>query len=224
MRYARSVASESREQFAVLPVALPLAGRPVLVIGGGDEAEDKVRKLLGCGARITLVAEQTTSQLRDLAQAGRATWFARRFLPSDVQGMHLVLLSEPDQALARQLSALRARARFFLCTLDQPAYTEIHLVSTVMQGPVQIGISTAGRAPLLARKIRRALELALDAQFGEFAHRFAELRAAWRDLPKAQRSARLERVLKGFAMDVRVSYPRDEGQEPGDDPAVRPRD
>ena len=218
------MAAKSVEPFSVLPVALPLVGRPVLVIGGGDEATDKVGKLLACGARVTLVCEQTTRHLQELARAGQATWFARRFLPSDVHAMHLVLLTEPDEALARQLAALRARARFFLCTLDQPAYTDIHLVSTVMQGPVQIGISTGGRAPLLARKIRRALELALDTQFGEFSHKFAELRAAWRDLPKAQRSARLERVLNGFAMDVRVSYPRDEGQEPGDDPAVKPRD
>jgi siroheme synthase (precorrin-2 oxidase/ferrochelatase) len=91
-----------------------------------------------------------------------------------------------------------------------------------MQGPVQIVISTAGRAPLLARKLRKALELALDTRFGAFAHKFAELRAAWRDMPRAQRSARLERVLNGFAMEVRVSYPREEGQEPGDDPAVKP--
>jgi siroheme synthase-like protein len=207
----------------VLPVALPLAGRPVLVIGGGDEAADKVNKLLACGARVTLVSEQTTPHLRGLSMAGRATWFARRFLPSDVQGMHLVMLTEPDAALARELVALRAGARFFLCTLDQPAFTDFHLVSTVMRGPVQIGISTAGRAPLLARKLRKALEMGLDAQFGQFAHRFAQLRATFRDLPKQERSARLERFLNGFAMEVRVSYPRDdEGQGPGDDPAVKP--
>jgi siroheme synthase-like protein len=215
------VQPEAPAEFCVLPVALPLVGRPVLVIGGGEEAEDKIHKLLACGACVTLVAEQATARLVAQAHARRITWFARRFLPSDVQGAHLVLLTDVDEPLARRLAALRMQARFFLCTLDQPAYTDIHLVSTVMRGPVQIGISTGGRAPLLARKLRKALELGLTAQFAQFAHKFARLRAAYRDMPKAQRSERLERALNGFAMDVRVSYPAEEGQEP-DHPAVKP--
>jgi siroheme synthase-like protein len=199
---------------SVLPVALPLRGRPVLVLGGGAEAEDKVVKLLTRGALVTLVSEHATSALRDLAKRGRITWFARPFLPSDVLGTHLAMLTDIDEGLARQLAALRVHSRFWLCALDQPRYSDVYLVSTVMRGPVQIGISTGGLAPLLARRIREALDGALDGRFVRFARGVARLRAELRDLPREERARTLSLALNGFAMEVRLSYPPEEGSKP----------
>ena len=129
-----------------------------------------------------------------------------------------VMLTEPDEARARELVSLRSQSRFWLCAVDQPAYSDIHLVSTVVRGPVQIGISTGGRAPLLARVLRRALERALDQRFAVFAQGFARLRSELRSAPKNERLKRLEHALEGFAMDVRLSYPaeKSDGGRPSD--------
>lgn len=193
------------------PVALDLVGRGVLVIGGDDEAEHKARRLLQAGARVTIVAPFVTEDLAQAARAGRLRWFAREFTPSDAQGAHLVLLTTPDAERAAELRALARRARFLLCAIDQPAYSDFFLVSVVAQGPVQLAISTSGRAPLLARRLRQALAHALDARFAEFARGFAELRARVRTLPKPARREVLERALTGFAMEVRLSYPDSDG-------------
>jgi siroheme synthase-like protein len=190
-----------------------------LVIGGGEEAEDKAHKLLAAGALVTLVAPTVTPALRSDAVRRRLSWFAREFVASDVQGVHLVMLTIQDETLAKQLVALRAHARFWLAALDQPAYSDVHLVSTVIRGPVQFGISTGGQAPLLARKLRQALEAALDARFTAFAHKIAELRTALRAEPKAARSARLAEALNGFAMEIRLSYPAEEGNGAGRTPS-----
>lgn len=193
-----------------LPVALNLRGRNVLVLGGAEEALDKVRMLRRVGARVTLVAERACQELALLARCGELIWYARELQDSDLHGVHLALLTEVDPAVAQRLRALKLRYPFWLCALDQPDYSDLFMVSIVARGPLQIGISTGGGAPLLARRVRQSMEAALDQRFGQFARRFADLRARLRSLPKAERKARLESALEGFAMNVTVSYPETE--------------
>ena len=190
----------------------------MLVVGGGEEALQKVPKLLATGAEVTIVAPELGSELQALARAGTITWHARELTATDVDGVHIVMLTELDPARAAELQALAQGAHFWLCAIDQPAYSDFYLVSSLVRGPVQIAISTSGKAPLLARRIRLSLERALDQEFGAFARRFAQLRARLRGLPKAERSEILERALDGFAMDVRLSYPGSDGQGAGDPP------
>lgn len=190
-----------------LPVALPLTGRNVLVLGGGEEAADKIDKLRCAGARVTVVAETVLPAVTEQAHRRLLTWYARSFVPSDLTGVHLTMLTEQDEALARALVALKRSYPFWLCAIDQPAYSDVYLVSVLRRGPLQVGISTGGGAPLLARRVRQALEAAFDPGFAQFVRRFAALRARLRTLPKAQRKQQLEEALSGFAMDVQVSYP-----------------
>jgi siroheme synthase-like protein len=190
-----------------LPVALHLRGRNVLVLGGAEEALDKVRMLGRVGARVTLVAERVCHELGQLARGGALIWYARGFQESDLHGVQLVLLTELDSAYALRLRALKLRYPFWLCAVDQPDYSDLFLVSIVARGPLQIGISTGGGAPLLARRIRQGLEAGLDQRFGQFARRFADLRGRLRAVPKAERTRQLDAALEGFAMNVTVSYP-----------------
>jgi siroheme synthase-like protein len=205
------------DETAVFPVALDLRGRSVLVLGGSEEAVAKVPKLIGVGARVTLVAPAIDPSLARLARERALDWYARTFLDHDVQGAQLVMLTDQDPELARRLCALRARrGGFWLCAIDQPASSDVYMVSSVRAGPLTVSISSGGKAPLLARRMRESLERALDAQFGEFARKFARLRAELRALPRVERSARLTRALDGFAMDVRVRYPHEDGLGAGD--------
>jgi len=190
-----------------LPVALPLSGRNVLVIGGDEEACDKIEKLLCAGAHVTVVAQSVLVPLAQLAHRRLLTWYARTFTDSDLHGVHLVMLTAQDSLLAQRLIALKRTYPFWLCAIDQPDHSDIYLVSIVRRGPLQIGISTGGGAPLLARRVRQALEAAFDQGFADFAGRLASLRGALRSLPKEQRKQQLTEALSGFAMDVQVRYP-----------------
>ncbi|HEX5659931.1 MAG TPA: bifunctional precorrin-2 dehydrogenase/sirohydrochlorin ferrochelatase [Polyangiales bacterium] len=207
----------------VFPVALALRGRSVLVLGGSEEAVAKVPKLLEAGARVTLVAPAVDPGLARLARSRVLDWYARDFLDHDVQGAHLVMLTDQDPGLARRLRGLGGK--FWLCAIDQPEFSDVYLVSTVRSGPLMVSISSGGSAPLLARRIRESLERAFDSRFGEFARKFAALRASVREMPRPERTARLARALDGFAMDVHVRYPAQDGlgaEDPSTD--VRERD
>ena len=191
----------------VFPAALSLEGRAVLVLGGDDEAEQKTEKLLRARARVTLVSTEATARLAERSRRGELDWFARDLLPTDLAGKHLVVLCDRDPSRARALRSQRAQHGYWLCAVDQPEFSDLFLVSTVMRGPVQIGISTGGGAPLLARRLRQALEAALDTRFVEFASVLAQARAALGHLPKKERRDRVRALLTGFAMQVHVSYP-----------------
>lgn len=197
-----------------LPVALQLAERNVLVLGGNEEAVDKIDKLLTAGARVTVVAESVLKPIAQRVERRELVWYARSFAKSDLQGVHMVLLTAQDEALARRLIALKRTYPFWLCAVDQPDHSDIYLVSIVRRGPLQIGISTGGGAPLLARRVRQALEAGFDRGFADFARQLARLRGALRSLPKEQRQSELSAALTGFAMDVRVRYPDPDGGRP----------
>jgi precorrin-2 dehydrogenase / sirohydrochlorin ferrochelatase len=210
------------DETTAFPVALALRGRSVLVLGGTEESVAKVPKLIAAGARVTLVAPTVDPLLARLARERVIDWYARDFLDHDVQGAQLVMLTEQDPGLARRLRGLSG---FWLCAIDQPAFSDVFLVSSVRSGPLTVSISTGGTAPLLARRIREGLERAFDARFGEFARKFARLRAQLREMPRAERTARLAQALDGFAMDVHVRYPPEDGLGAGDPSTdVRERD
>jgi uroporphyrin-III C-methyltransferase/precorrin-2 dehydrogenase/sirohydrochlorin ferrochelatase len=202
-------------EIRVFPVALDLRERAVLVLGGGQEAVLKVPKLLAAGAAVTIVAPHLAEPLAQAARTRRVLWFARDFVPTDVQGVHLVMLTEIDPQRAAGLRELSKTARFWLCAIDQPSYSDFYLVSTVERGPIQIAISTGGSAPLLARRLREGLERGLDRHFVAFARSFASLRARLRALPKPERTRQLERALEGFALEVRLRYPEAAGRDAG---------
>ena len=194
------------------PVALALRGRAVLVVGGAEEAVQKIPKLLAAGALVTVVAPHLDAALVPLVRRQAVRWFAREFSAGDVRGAQVVLLTLLDEPLAQTLRGLANTHHFLLCALDQPAYSDFYLVATLTRGPVQLAISTGGRAPLLARRLRQALEAALDTRFSEFAEGFAALRARVRTLSKSARTEVLERALAGFAMEVTLRYPESDGR------------
>lgn len=195
----------------VLPVALRLERRPVLVLGGDDEAADKVPKLLSCGALVSLVAPKVEPSLAEAARRRELVWYARSFCESDLFGQAVVILAERDTELAARLYGLRRQHGFLLCAVDQPAFCDFFLMSTVTRGPIQLGITTGGAAPLLARRIRVALEAGMGEELASFAEEFVTLRQSLMDTPKAERKVRLEAALNGFAMEVALRYPEPVG-------------
>ncbi len=192
-------------------MALKLDGRPVLVVGGDDEAVDKLPKLLDAGARITCVAPQASPVIANCARMRQVAWFARSLCESDLQGQAVVIATSRDPAEAARLRALKGRYGFLLCAIDLPEFCDFFMMSTVRRGPVQIGITTGGAAPLLARRVRQALEAGLDPGFADFGREFAELRESLRGEDKVTRKTRLEAALNGFAMEVALRYPEGMG-------------
>jgi uroporphyrin-III C-methyltransferase / precorrin-2 dehydrogenase / sirohydrochlorin ferrochelatase len=124
------------------PIGLRLAGRRVLVVGGGTVATRRVPALLDAGAEVVLVAPHATPALQALATAGRIRWEQRAFRPSDVDGAWLVQAALDDPAAAAQVSAVAESQNVFCVRADDrdaatawtPAVTRHDAVTVAVLG------------------------------------------------------------------------------------------
>ena len=144
------------------PVALELSGRRCVVTGGGREAEGKARALLEADADVVVIAPRMSDGLADLARRGEITHIARRYRRGDLAGAFLVIAADSDRAVRAQVFA-EAEAERVLCNaVDDVEHCHFAVPSIVRRGELLLAISTGGRAPALAKRLRRRL----TAQFG----------------------------------------------------------
>lgn len=145
------------------PVQLDIRGRQCLVVGGGAVGSRKVDGLLSCGARVTVVSPQITESLRRLGARGAVTLWEREYAAADLAGMFLVIGATDDQDLNRRLSADAAQLKILCNIADRPEKCNFILPAVVQRGDLVITVSTSGKSPALAKKLRQTLE----DQFGE---------------------------------------------------------
>ena len=145
------------------PVHLDINNRNALVVGGGGVGTRKVRTLLACGARVTVVSLETSRQLRDLAASGEIVLEERSYQSADLSGMFLVIGATNDEKLNRQISSDADQLNTLCNIADRPEVCNFILPSIVHRDDLVITISTSGKSPALAKKLRNSLE----NQFGE---------------------------------------------------------
>ena len=137
------------------------------MVGGGSVGTRKVLTLLRCGANVTVISLQTSEKLQELARAGSITLKNRSYRTADLDGIFLVIGATDNETLNRQISA-DADKRNMLCNIaDRPEVCNFILPSIVHRGDLVITISTSGKSPALAKKLRKTLEVQLGDEYNE---------------------------------------------------------
>lgn len=160
-----------------LPLFAELKQRPVLVIGGGEIAERKIKFLLRAQAQVQVVAETLSPALADLAARQALSWRATEFSDSLVDDVFLVIAATEDEALNQRVFAA-ANARYRLVNVvDNQALCSFVFPSIVDRSPLLVAISSSGKAPVLSRILREKIEALLPTNLG----RLAESASYWRN-------------------------------------------
>jgi siroheme synthase-like protein len=159
------------------PVFLDIAGKPTLVIGGGNVAEGKVRGLLTAEASLTLIAPSLTPELRGLVEAGRLKHIEREYQDGDVEGYTVCFVATDDGAVNAAVAAEGRRRGIWVNAADDPVNCDFILPSVVRQGDVVLAASTGGASPALARRLREDLTAFLAEDYGPLAELLASVRA-----------------------------------------------
>lgn len=168
------------------PIALDVRGRLGVVVGGGEVAERKVRVLLQCGARVRVVSPALTRGLRALVRRGRVAYRAGRFRPADVRRAALVIGATDDEAVNTQIAGAARRARALVNIVDRPALCSFIAPAVVSRGPLTISITTDGKSPAMAKRIRQELEGAYGPAHGRFIEWLGRVRpSVQRQVPDA---------------------------------------
>ncbi len=160
----------------LFPMFLKLEGRSCLVVGGGKIGESKTRSLLVAGARVRVIAPWATRAVETWAQAGVLKWEAREFRPSDLDATFLVVAATSSVEI-NDLIYRVAQGRQTLCNVvDDPERCDFYYPAVVRRGALQVAISTAGKSPALAQKLRREFEAQLAPMYAGWIEELGKLR------------------------------------------------
>ncbi len=152
-----------------LPLFADLKRRPVLVVGGGEVAAQKIDLLHRAGAQVRVVAQTLSSELEQLHQDGRIRWLALDFLPEQLDEVFLVIAATNDTALNAAVFAAADKRHLLANVVDDQPRCSFIFPSIVDRSPLVVAISSAGQAPVLARILREKLEALLPSSLGDMA-------------------------------------------------------
>jgi uroporphyrin-III C-methyltransferase / precorrin-2 dehydrogenase / sirohydrochlorin ferrochelatase len=141
---------------SLFPVFLKLAGRRVLVVGGGPVASSKLAALVGAGALVHVVAPDVVPEIVVLG----VPISRREFVPADLEDAWFVVAAATPE-VNRQVADAAEMRRVFVNAVDDLASASAYLGGVVRKGGVTLAISTDGRAPALAGLLREGLEAVL---------------------------------------------------------------
>jgi precorrin-2 dehydrogenase / sirohydrochlorin ferrochelatase len=143
------------------PIMLQLAGKKVVVVGGGKVAERKVSGLLETGAIVTVVSPEATDLIQGLALKGDIVWQKRFFTLDDLEDAYLIFAATNDSVI-NKLVKNTASAHQLVSIADNPEGSDFHVPANFRRGRLSISVSTGGASPILANQIREQLEEQFD--------------------------------------------------------------
>lgn len=166
------------------PLFFKLENRKVLIVGGGDVALRKADLLSRAGAAITVVAPDICDELQALLthsnddHAGtKHTLIVAEYDKSYVSGARIIIAGTDDEALNHQVHADATALNIPVNVVDTPPLCDFIFPAIVDRNPIVIGISSNGKAPVLARLLRARLETLIPQGYGKLAKLAGEFRS-----------------------------------------------
>ena len=166
---------------SLFPIFVKLEKRLVAVVGGGQIAEGKVAALLNARARIRMIAPSITPQIAKWVRFRKIDWLPKDFEPTDLDGAFLVVAATSAPGVNGTVFR-EAETRGILCNaVDDVEHCHFYYGAVVQRGDLQIAISTNGKSPSLAQRLRQELE----NQFGSEYEAWLEWLGAAREVLRA---------------------------------------
>ncbi len=182
-----------------LPLFFDLKQKPVLLVGGGNIALRKARLLVGAGAKLTVIAHQACAELRDLLDEHAGQLIIGEYHSALLQDKLLVVAATSDNSLHERIHYDAVDRNIPVNVVDSPALCTFIFPAIVDRSPIVIGVSSGGKAPVLARMLRAKLETLIPAGYsklGQITGRFRQKVKA-RFATVDQRRRFWEQVLQG---------------------------
>ncbi|WP_424991004.1 NAD(P)-dependent oxidoreductase [Fluviibacterium sp. S390] len=180
------------------PMFLKVAGRRVMVLGGGEQAAQKSRLILKSEAEVVLCAPHLDDELVELVREGRVQHHDGAITPDLIDGAALAFVATGCPGMDAALADLVRVARVPANVVDQPELCDAFTPSIVDRDPLVVAIGTEGTAPVLGRQVKTAIEQMLEPRLGHLASLAGRMRpAVARGVDRARRRAFWRWVFDG---------------------------
>ncbi len=158
------------------PIFLNISGKRCVVVGGGQVALRKVRTLLKHGANVEVISPDLCPELSQLAESGEIRVLQRSYRAGDLQDAIIAIAATNDSNTNLEVVKEARRKAVLVHVADDAESSDFIVPSYMRRGDVTIAISTAGRSPALARKIRTRLEKDFGDEYASLALLIDEVR------------------------------------------------
>lgn len=180
----------------LFPVFLKLNELKVLLVGAGNVGLEKLNAILANSpeTKITIVAEAFSAEVVDLAgKYAQIKTNYRKFEETDLEGHDLVVIATGDNVLNSKIRGFARKRHLLINVADKPDLCDFYLGSIVKKGDLKIGISTNGKSPTIAKRLKEVFQESLPDKLdvslqqmnqlrntlnGDFAHKVAKLNEA----------------------------------------------
>jgi len=159
------------------PIFLNLKEKPVVIIGGGNIAFRKVKLLIKANPKIKMIAKYFSPKLKSLAKTNSIEMLKKSFHESDLGYPAIIIAATNDNKLNKAISALAQQRNIPVNVVDQPNLCTFTMGSIVERDSLVIAISSGGKAPVLARKIREKIEILIPQMYSKLIECAGNLRA-----------------------------------------------
>ncbi len=163
----------------LFPIFLKLEELPLLLVGGGFVAHEKLEAMLGNApqTKITVVATQISETIKDLAiEFPNLTLVERPYQTSDLDVATLIVVAINDVERSAEIRKEAKAIGKLINVADKPALCDFYLGSIVKKGNLKIAISTNGKSPTLAKRIKEVLNDILPDEINELMDNLAAIR------------------------------------------------
>jgi len=158
-----------RETHSYYPILLNIRGKKCLVVGGGNVALRKIQTLLEHGANVEIVSPNFCPEINKLAKEGTIRAINRDYKPEDLKKTFIAIAATDDIKTNEKLAAQARRLGILVNVVDDPNNSDFIAPSYFRRGDIIVAVSTSGRSPALARKIRSELEKKFQAEYAQLA-------------------------------------------------------
>ena len=170
------------------PLFLDIKQQKVLIVGGGVVAWRKAKLVARAGGKIFLVAPKITPELKRLIAKSGGTLAQRKFTAKDLDDSCLAIVAINKTKLEREIAALAKARNIPVNVVDNRELCSFITPAIVEREPLLVAISSAGKAPVVSRRLREDLEARLSDNYGQLAELMSKLRAeVQRKLPEQKR-------------------------------------
>jgi|SRR6218665_51821 len=174
-----AITVENKEVNKLFPVFLKLEQLTVLIVGGGKVGLEKLHAVVHNAPEtvITLVATEVSHAIKTLAEEHpNVQWHERGFDEADVNGQDIVIVAVNNRDTSREIYTIAKREGKLVNVADTPDLCDFYLSSIVRKGNLKLAISTNGKSPTAAKRIKEVLNESLPEELDEVINNLHQVR------------------------------------------------
>jgi siroheme synthase-like protein len=159
------------------PAFLNIRSKRCVVVGGGKIALRKIKTLLECGADITVISPSLDPELTELVEAKGIDHISREYEPEDTKDVFMTIAATDVTETNLKIAEEARNQRTLVNISDSPEQSDFIVPSFFRRGDLILAVSTSGRSPALAKKIRTRLEQVFGEEYGLLLSLIKEVRS-----------------------------------------------